>query len=233
MKRVNMEMAVGLFLLVGIACLGYLSIRLGKLEILRGDTVPVVAEFKLRRASRPARAWRSRGWRSGGSTPSPSGLQGGRADGGPEGDRPAGEDAIASIRTRGLIRGQVRQHLPGASDRLIPPGAGSGKPSPRWISRASSGRSSTGARSEGPGTGARGDRCGGGHSPAGRSLGARRRAGRRATEQIRGAIDRGLISSAARPAGRCEEGGTPRPAPEGALPLFRLRRDGRRSLGVH
>jgi phospholipid/cholesterol/gamma-HCH transport system substrate-binding protein len=45
MKRVNRETTVGLFLLVGIACLAYLSLRLGKLEVGAGDYLPAVAEF--------------------------------------------------------------------------------------------------------------------------------------------------------------------------------------------
>ncbi len=41
MRRVNVEVAVGLFVLIGIAALAYLSIKLGKLEVLgnRGYTV--------------------------------------------------------------------------------------------------------------------------------------------------------------------------------------------------
>ena len=45
MKRGKIETAVGLFLLAGIACLMYLSLRLGKLEVVGGDRVPVIAEF--------------------------------------------------------------------------------------------------------------------------------------------------------------------------------------------
>ena len=45
MRRFNMEISVGLFLLAGILCLAYLSIRLGKMEVIGGDTVPVTAKF--------------------------------------------------------------------------------------------------------------------------------------------------------------------------------------------
>ena len=45
MRRVTMETAVGLFLLAGILCLAVLSVRLGKLELIGGDTVPVTAGF--------------------------------------------------------------------------------------------------------------------------------------------------------------------------------------------
>jgi len=122
MKRVNMEMAVGLFLLVGIACLGYLSIRLGKLEILRGDTVPVVAEFS------------SVAGLKAGAGVEIAGVEVGRIDSISVRDYKAvvrmevrkgialQEDAIASIRTRGLIGDKYVSISPGASDRLIPPG---------------------------------------------------------------------------------------------------------------
>ena len=55
------------------------------------------------------------------------------------------EDTIASVRTRGLIGEKYINLSPGASDRLIPPGGKSGRPSRRSTSRGSSGSSSTGA----------------------------------------------------------------------------------------
>ncbi|HJV65107.1 MAG TPA: MlaD family protein, partial [Geomonas sp.] len=45
MKKVGLDTAVGVFVLVGIICLGYLSIRLGKLELLGGDYYRVSALF--------------------------------------------------------------------------------------------------------------------------------------------------------------------------------------------
>jgi phospholipid/cholesterol/gamma-HCH transport system substrate-binding protein len=122
MKRVNMEMAVELFLLAGIACLGYLSIHLGKLEVLRGDTVPVVAEFS------------SVAGLKAGAGVEIAGVEVGRIDSIAVRDYKAvvrmeirkgialQEDAIASIRTRGLIGDKYVSISPGASDRLIPPG---------------------------------------------------------------------------------------------------------------
>ena len=34
MRKFDIELAVGLFMIAGIICLGYLSIKLGKMEIL-------------------------------------------------------------------------------------------------------------------------------------------------------------------------------------------------------
>lgn len=45
MERAKLELIVGVFVLAGLACLGYLSIKLGKLEIVGGDVYQVRAEF--------------------------------------------------------------------------------------------------------------------------------------------------------------------------------------------
>jgi phospholipid/cholesterol/gamma-HCH transport system substrate-binding protein len=43
--QTRMEIIVGLFVLVGMACLGYLAIKLGKLEVLGNSGYPVYADF--------------------------------------------------------------------------------------------------------------------------------------------------------------------------------------------
>jgi phospholipid/cholesterol/gamma-HCH transport system substrate-binding protein len=122
MKRVNLEAAVGLFLLVGIACLAYLSLRLGKLEVGAGDFVPVVAEFSSVAGLRD------------GAAVEIAGVEIGKVDSITIRDYKAvvrmrirkgiglQEDTIASVRTRGLIGDKYIGLSPGASDRLIPPG---------------------------------------------------------------------------------------------------------------
>lgn len=45
MQKAKLELVVGLFVLVGIACLGYLSIKLGKLDIFGGHLYTIEAEF--------------------------------------------------------------------------------------------------------------------------------------------------------------------------------------------
>ncbi|HSL92881.1 MAG TPA: outer membrane lipid asymmetry maintenance protein MlaD [Candidatus Limnocylindrales bacterium] len=122
MKRLNVETAVGLFVLAGILCLGWLSIKLGKLEIVGGDTVPVVAEFTS-----------VAGLKEGGSVEI-AGVEVGKVASISVREYKARvllkirkgislqEDTIASIRTRGLIGDKYVSLAPGASDRLIPPG---------------------------------------------------------------------------------------------------------------
>jgi len=121
MMRLNVETAVGLFVLFGIVCLAWLSVKLGKLEIMGGDYVPVHAEF----AS-------VSGLKKGVSVEI-AGVDVGKVESITLNDHKADvllkirkgvrlqEDTIASIRTRGLIGDKFVNLSPGASDRLIPP----------------------------------------------------------------------------------------------------------------
>ena len=45
MERGKLEFIVGLFVLVGILCLGYLAMKLGKLELVGGDYYELRADF--------------------------------------------------------------------------------------------------------------------------------------------------------------------------------------------
>lgn len=121
MTRLNVETAVGLFVILGIACLAWLSIKLGKLEIVGGDYVPVHAEF----AS-------VSGLKKGVSVEI-AGVDVGKVESITLDNYSADvlmkirtgirlpEDTIASIRTRGLIGDKYVSLSPGASDRMIPP----------------------------------------------------------------------------------------------------------------
>lgn len=122
MRKSGVETAVGLFLVVGILCLGYLSIRLGKLELVGGDDVPVTAEFSTVAGLKQ------------GANVEIAGVEVGKVYSIDIRDYKAivrmrirrglrlQEDTIASVRTRGLIGDKYINLSPGASDRLIPPG---------------------------------------------------------------------------------------------------------------
>lgn len=122
MRRVNMETAVGLFLLAGILCLAYLSIRLGKLELIGGDTVPVTARFSSVTGLQT------------GTDVEIAGVSVGKVDSISIRDYQADvrmeiqkgiklpDDTIASVKTRGLIGDVYISLSPGASNRIIPPG---------------------------------------------------------------------------------------------------------------
>ena len=45
MNMVKLEMTVGVFMVIGILCLGYLSVKLGKMELLGGDYYTISAGF--------------------------------------------------------------------------------------------------------------------------------------------------------------------------------------------
>jgi phospholipid/cholesterol/gamma-HCH transport system substrate-binding protein len=46
MNRSSIEIAVGIFVLLGILCVGYLTIRLGKMKWLGDDSYAVYAHFQ-------------------------------------------------------------------------------------------------------------------------------------------------------------------------------------------
>jgi phospholipid/cholesterol/gamma-HCH transport system substrate-binding protein len=116
------EIIVGFFVLVGIACLGYLAIKLGKLEVLGNSGYMVYADF-------PSVAGLKIG-----DPVEIAGVKVGRVDVmGLADDRARlqlriqddvklQEDVIASVRARGLIGDKFVLITPGASDKIISPG---------------------------------------------------------------------------------------------------------------
>ena len=116
------EIIVGLFVLLGIACLGYLAIKLGKLEVLGDSGYTVYADF-------PTVAGLKRG-----DPVEIAGVKVGRVESmGLADDRARlvlrvddgiklQEDVIASVRARGLIGDKFVLVSPGASDKIIPSG---------------------------------------------------------------------------------------------------------------
>ena len=103
MERAKLELLVGVFVLVGVACLGYLSIKLGKLEVIGGNNYAVEAEFTSASGVKP------------GASVEIAGVEVGRVKQiGLSGDRALVAlaiqdgvklyaDTIASIKTRGII----------------------------------------------------------------------------------------------------------------------------------
>lgn len=121
MQRLNIETAVGLFVLLGIGCLAWLSVKLGKVEIVGGDYVPVHAEFASVSGLKNGVSVEIAGVDIG-KVESIT-LNGYKADVRMKIRRGVRlpEDTIASIRTRGLIGDKYVSLSPGASDRMIPP----------------------------------------------------------------------------------------------------------------
>jgi phospholipid/cholesterol/gamma-HCH transport system substrate-binding protein len=122
MRKLDLELAVGLFVLAGILCLGYLSIKLAKMEVLGGDGYEISAIFS------------NTGGLKEGASVVIAGVEVGRVKGIRIEDYEAKvtlslkegleiqEDAIASVKTKGLIGEKYIQISPGGSDEIIPPG---------------------------------------------------------------------------------------------------------------
>ncbi len=122
MKKFDLELAVGFFMIIGIICLGYLSIKLGKMEVFGDEGYEIQAIFS-----------NSGGLKSGSSVVI-AGVEVGRVKRIVLDDYQAKifinlpldvkiqEDAIASIKTKGLIGEKYVEITPGGADELIEPG---------------------------------------------------------------------------------------------------------------
>ena len=122
MERVKVELAVGAFVLVGLICLGYLSIKLGKLEVLGGQAYELQAEFDSASGLKPGAAVEIAGVEIG--RVKTISLRGDRATVSLaiwNGER-LYSDAIASIKTRGIIGEKFVALSPGAAGEVLKPG---------------------------------------------------------------------------------------------------------------
>ena len=122
MNHSRTDVLVGVFVLVGLVCLGYLAIRLGKLEVFGAQGYVVFADFVSVAGLKL------------GDPVEIAGVRIGKVEGiGLAEDRARltlrisdgiklQDDIIASVRARGLIGDKFVLITPGASDKIIPPG---------------------------------------------------------------------------------------------------------------
>ena len=122
MRRFDIELTVGLFLIAGILCLGYLSIKLGKMELLGSEGYEVYGLFG------------NSGGLKNGSSIAIAGVEVGRVKTiilenyqakvvmSLSESVKVQEDAIASIKTRGLIGEKFVEITPGGSEMVLGPG---------------------------------------------------------------------------------------------------------------
>ena len=122
MERGKLELAVGIFVVVGVLCLAYLSIKLGKLEVLGSQGYPVEALFESASGLKPGAAVEIAGVEVG--RVKAIGLKQDRAvvsltiqDG-----LRLYRDSIASIKTRGIIGDKFVSLSPGGSGEELKPG---------------------------------------------------------------------------------------------------------------
>ena len=122
MKNSRTDLIVGVFVLVGIICLGYLAIRLGKLELFGSNGYVVYANFASVAGLKLGDPVEIAGVRVG--KIESIGLADDRARVGIRLDPQVKlqDDVIASVRARGLIGDKFVLLTAGASDKTIPPG---------------------------------------------------------------------------------------------------------------
>ncbi len=122
MKKFDLELAVGLFIIAGIVCLGYLSIKLGKIEVVGERGYEIYGIFS------------NVGGLKVGSSVEIAGVNVGRVKtialenyqanvvlNLPK-DLKIQEDSIVSIKTKGLIGEKYVEITPGGSDKIVQPG---------------------------------------------------------------------------------------------------------------
>ena len=122
MNQTRTEIIVGVFVLAGLVCLGYLAIRLGKLELFGTQGYVVFADFVSVAGIKLGDPIEIAGVRIG--KVEAIGLADDRARltlRVSEGIK-LQEDVIASVRARGLIGDKFVLVTPGASDKIIAPG---------------------------------------------------------------------------------------------------------------
>jgi phospholipid/cholesterol/gamma-HCH transport system substrate-binding protein len=122
MKRSSVEVGVGIFVILGALALGYLSVKLGKVELWGQQGYVLYADFP------------TVGGLKAGTSVEIAGVEVGRVESiilSPDFQARVTfriksgiklqEDVIASIKTKGLIGEKFVRLNPGGSDRLIPP----------------------------------------------------------------------------------------------------------------
>jgi phospholipid/cholesterol/gamma-HCH transport system substrate-binding protein len=122
MTRINTEVVVGFFLLLGLLALGYLAVKLGKMEVVGGSGYTVQATFSnvagLRVGTSVEIAGVDIGWVEGIHLKNYQAVVAFRIKDGVQ----LPEDSIASIRTKGLIGEQFVRISPGGAERNLVPG---------------------------------------------------------------------------------------------------------------
>lgn len=122
MKRIDIELIVGLFMILGIACFTYLSIKLGRMEIIGDKGYKLYAEFS------------EIGGLKTGASVEIAGVEVGRVKNISLSNYQAKvemqinqavklqEDSIAAVKTKGLLGEKYIQISPGGAEEIIPHG---------------------------------------------------------------------------------------------------------------
>ena len=122
MNQTRTEIIVGIFVLIGIACLAYLAIRLGKLEVFGSTGYAVYADFASVAGIKGGDSVEIAGVRVGKVEAITLADDRGRLTLRIDSGVKLQEDTIASVRSRGLIGDKFVLLTPGASDKVLQDG---------------------------------------------------------------------------------------------------------------
>lgn len=124
MKRFNIEMVVGLFLIVGLLCFAYLAIRLGDVGLFKENSYPIKAKFISISGLKAGATVELAGVRIGKVTTIDLDQEDYEAEVemSIKGDVKLTEDVIASIRTQGIIGDRFIKITPGGSEEFLQAG---------------------------------------------------------------------------------------------------------------
>jgi phospholipid/cholesterol/gamma-HCH transport system substrate-binding protein len=125
MKRASLESIVGIFVLIGLICLTYLSVKLGKMEMFGGDNYQVYADFDSVSGLKSGAAVEVAGvgvGRVGQIILDPKSGNKARVYLQIRKGIQLQDDVIAAVRTSGIIGDKFIQMKPGGSDRIIAAG---------------------------------------------------------------------------------------------------------------
>jgi phospholipid/cholesterol/gamma-HCH transport system substrate-binding protein len=122
-KKTSIETSVGIFVLIGLVCVGYLTIKLGKMELIGDNNYPVYAKFQSVSGLKK------------GSHVEMAGVRIGTIDSIAldkankalvkmkiEKGLLLTDDSIASVKTAGMIGDKYIKISPGGSDIMLKPG---------------------------------------------------------------------------------------------------------------
>lgn len=124
MKKSSLEMAVGIFVIIGLLCVGYLTVKLGKMELLGDNYYPLYARFSSATGLKP------------GSNVEIAGVRVGQVEAVTlepvmkiamvklkiEKGLELEDDSIASVKTSGLIGDKYIMIRPGGSGDMLEAG---------------------------------------------------------------------------------------------------------------
>ncbi len=121
MKKFNTEVAVGLFICIGLLCMAYVSIKLGKVDLFKNDYYPIRAAFTSVTGLKENTDVEIAGVKIG--TVKSIKLKDYQAIVTMliKKDIPIQEDAIASIKTNGILGEKYIEIQPGGSTKILGP----------------------------------------------------------------------------------------------------------------